>query len=196
MAWVKAEYAPELAVLSTWLSMLLPWSVAYHTKGPLGSILVFVRFSVFELQLRFPSRVTFDGVPLDVARALDAVYSGFQVGGNFYVALPPAAALWYDGALAAANAVWTLAALALLAAFVLSLLVYTDESRTERFPYPYPRLAGGLLGGATAALALATVLMGLEASTVGLPVPVGLVVMAVLSAVLLRVDIVGADADT
>lgn len=193
MAWVKAEYAPELAVLSTWLSMFLPWSFAYHTKGPLGSVLVFVRFSVFELQLRFPSSITFGGVPIDVARALEQVYSGFQIGGNFYVALPPTAALDYSGALALANGIWTVAALALLLAFVLSLAVYTDESRTERLPYPYPRLAGWLLGIATVVLALATGLMALAASTVGVPIPVGVIVMGVLSAVLLRVDIVDGD---
>jgi len=190
MAWVKAEYAPELAVLSTWLSMFLPWSVAYHAKGPLGSVLVFIRFSVFELQLRFPSEVSFEGVPIDVARALDQVYSGLQVGGNFYVALPPTAALDYGGPLALANGIWTVAALVLLVAFALSLAVYTDESRTERLPYPYPRLTGWLLGTTTVVLALATGLMALETSTVGIPIPIGVLVMGALSAALLRVDIV------
>jgi len=190
MAWVKAEYAPELAVLSTWISMLLPWSVAYHAKGPLGSVLVFVRFSVFELQLRFPSQITFEGVPLDVAQALNQVYSGVQIGGNVYVALPPTAALDYGGSLALANGIWTVAALLLLIAFVLSLAVYTDESRAERLPYPYPRLAGALLGGSTVVLALAAVLMAIERGTVGFPIPVGVLVMGALSFVLLRVDIV------
>jgi len=195
MTWVKAEYAPELAVLSTWLSMLLPWSVAYQSDGPLGSILVFVRFSVVELQLRFPSTITFDGVPIDVATALDQVYSGFQIGGNVYVALPPTAALEYSGSLALANGVWTVAAVVLVIAFALSVVVYADESKMQRLPYPYPRLAGVCLGTATVTLALAAGLMALDASTVGIPVPVGVVVMGLLSAVLLRVDIV-ADTDT
>jgi hypothetical protein len=89
MVWVKSEYADELAVVVTWLSMVLPWSVAYTAGGPLGSHLAFVRISLFELQLRFPSEITFDGVPLDVAAALDVVYSGFQIAGNFYGTFPP-----------------------------------------------------------------------------------------------------------
>jgi hypothetical protein len=36
MAWVKAEYAGELAVLATWLTALLPWSVSFLRRSPRG----------------------------------------------------------------------------------------------------------------------------------------------------------------
>lgn len=191
MAWVKAEYAGELSVVATWLSMLLPWSVAWHTKGPLDSNLAFIRFSVFELQLRFPSQITFEGVPLDVARAIAITYSGVEIFGNFYATLPPAAALEYDGPLAWGNAVWTIAAVVLLIAFAVSLLMYRREEWTvDRLPYPYPRIAGILLGTATALLTIATVLIWFASAKVGTPIPIGILVMGALAFVLLRADIV------
>jgi hypothetical protein len=198
MVWVKSEYADELAVLVTWLSMVLPWSVAYHTNGPLGSHLAFVRISVFELQLRFPSDITFDGVPLDVARALDVVYSGFQIGGNFYGTFPPLAALFYDGgptenarALLLGNAFWTLAAVLLVVAFGLSIAMYSRESATRaRLPLSYHRIAGWLLIAASVCLAVATAWFYVARSTVGVPIPVGLVVVLALGVSLVRAETV------
>jgi hypothetical protein len=193
MVWVKSEYADELAVLATWLSMVLPWSVAYHTGGPLGSVLAFVRLPVFELQLRFPSEITFNGVPLDVARALDVQYSGWQLAGNVYGTIPPAAALAYDGTLALANAVWSIAAALVTVAFALSLAMYVREERTRaRLPVAYPRLAGWLLLSAAAFLGVATALLFLERDVVGVPIPVGLVVVAALAVALVRAETVDA----
>lgn len=198
MVWVKSEYADELAVVVTWLSMVVPWSVAYNSEGPLGSHVAFVRISVFELQLRFPANITFQGVPLDVARALDLVYSGFQIAGNFYGAFPPTAALFYDGAafefasaLTLANAFWSLAALVMLVAFGLSLAMYRDEAATSaRLPVAYHRIAGWLLVAASVFLAVSTAWFYVARPRVGIPLPVGLVVILALAITLLRADTV------
>jgi hypothetical protein len=198
MVWVKSEYADELAVVVTWLSMVLPWSVAYTAGGPLGSHLAFVRISLFELQLRFPSEITFDGVPLDVAAALDVVYSGFQIAGNFYGTFPPTAALFYDGntfefadALVLANAFWSLGAVCMLVAFALSLAMYSSQDATRaRLPVAYPRLAGGLLIAASVLLAVATAWFYVARARVGIPIPVGLLVILALGASLVTVDTV------
>jgi uncharacterized membrane protein len=203
MVWVKSEYADELAVLVTWLSMVVPWSVAYNSEGPLGSHIAFVRVSVFELQLRFPSNISFQGVPLDVARALDVVYGGFQIAGNFYGAFPPTAALFYDGttlefadALTLANAFWSLAGAIMLAAFVLSVAMYRDEAATSaRLPVAYHRLAGWLLAAASICLAVATAWFYVARPRVGIPLPVGLVVILALAITLIRADTVGAAED-
>ena len=48
--WVRSEYAAELAVLSAWLSALVPWTVTYSGEGPLGSTLVLIRTGVLEVQ--------------------------------------------------------------------------------------------------------------------------------------------------
>jgi len=40
--WVRSEYAGELAVLSTWLSTLLPWSVTLFDRA--GIVAVYIRF--------------------------------------------------------------------------------------------------------------------------------------------------------
>lgn len=198
MVWVKSEYADELAVIVTWLSMVLPWSVAYNSKGPLGSHLAFVRVSIFELQLRFPSNITFNGVPLDVARALDVVYNGFQIGGNFYGSFPPTAALFYEGtnfeyagALALGNAFWSLGGLCMLVAFALSIAMYRRENATRaRLPIAYPRLAGWLLIAASVCLAVATAWFYVARSRVGIPIPVGLLVIIALGASLVTADTV------
>jgi len=202
MVWVKSEYADELAVLVTWLTMVVPWSVTYHSDGPLSSHLAFVRISVFELQLRFPSEITIQypdrAEQLEVMNALDAVYSGSRLFENFYGTTPPTAALWYDGvafetarALTLANAFWTLAALLLLAAFALSIAMYTREDATrERLPLPYPRLTGWLLVAATVPLTVSTAWFYIARDTVGIPIPVGLVVILVLAVLLIRAETV------
>jgi len=40
--WVRSEYAGELAVLSTWLSALLPWSLTLFDRS--GIVAVYIRF--------------------------------------------------------------------------------------------------------------------------------------------------------
>jgi hypothetical protein len=191
MVWVDSEYTEEFGVLATWLSMIVPWSVTYFTDAPLQSIVAFVRVSVFELQLRFPSTITFDGVPLEVANALAAEYSGIQLFGNFYATVPPAAAIRYNGPLALANWAWTLAAVVMLLAFGLSVSMYvrTDNTR-ERLPRPYHRIAGTLLGLASVLSLIATVGMYLERDVVGVPIPVGVVIVGGLAVALLRAETV------
>ena len=73
--WVKSEYAGELAVISAWVSMLVPWNIAFQTKAPFQSTVVFLRFALFELQFRFASQITINDTQgetgmLDVPRAL------------------------------------------------------------------------------------------------------------------------------
>ena len=191
MAWVKSEYAGEFAVLSTWIAVALPWTVSRTKDGPLQSVLFFFRFGIFEVQLRFPSKITFNGVPLEVERALAVVYSGTEVGGNFYLDVPPLAATFYDGTMALAYVAYTLGAVLLAGAFVLSLAVYLRESRVRSMlPMRYPRLTGYVLAAVTLFFTVSTVALAQGSVPMGLPIPVGLVVLAFLAAVLIRADLV------
>lgn len=191
MVWVKSELTDELAVVCTWLAMVVPWNVAYLTDGPLDSTVAFFRFGVLELQFRFPSEITLGGVPLDVAKALAVEYSGVQLAGSLYLTVPPAAALHHIGLLAVANAAWTVAAVIMAGLFGLSIAMYRREERTRsRLPMAYHRLVGWGLAVITVLLAVTTGLFYLERAIVGVPIPVGLVIVGLLAGVLLRAETV------
>lgn len=169
MAWVRSEYAGELAVLSAWLSALLPWNVTYVTflDGQVSAL--FVRFPFVQLRYLF-------GISLE-----DGVRIDHPIGARGDVAGNPV--LLYD--------LWIAGAAIILTAVVLSILLYVDEDGVEeRLPVHPVRLMGGLLGVATVVLSASTVAILTRGDFGGgLPIPVGLVVLGVLSWVLLTVEL-------
>ncbi|MFC7134502.1 MULTISPECIES: DUF7549 family protein [Salinibaculum] len=188
--WVKSEYAGELAVLSAWVSMLVPWNVAFLTKAPFDSTVVFLRFALFEVQFRFPSELVFDGQQLDVASALAETYPGTHFLGDAFLALPTAAITFYESPqLQQAGLAATGGALAFLAALALSVALYTREDAVaDALDGREVQLMGTLLLAGAAGTAVATALYYLERGLVGTPIPVGVLVVGALGAVLLRTE--------
>lgn len=166
MTWVRSEYAGELAVLSTWLCALVPWSFSFGSRG--GITVVALRFQYVMVQFIF-------GLEL----------SGFGE--------QPVLPVWAAPAFAApgtdearAYLAWAAAAALLTVAVVVSIAYYLREDRVEAGPVDPVRLLGGLL----------VLVGGLEAAAVGLlwrgyvltTVPLGVVFCLALGGVLLRVD--------
>lgn len=195
--WVRSEYTSELAVLSAWLSVLVPWNVAYHTDGPLNSTMFFLRFALFEVQFRFPAIVVINGEERSAAPVLDVTYSGVEVVGNLFVTTPVNSVLFYDDTLQSASMLWTIAAVAFLHALVLSFALYFRTAETlEWLPYSEVRVMGSLLAVAALATAAASLLYFLESDTVGTPIPVGVLVVGALAAILLQTEEVENDGDS
>ena len=167
MVWVRSEYAGELAVLSTWLSALVPWNVHHGAVGE-GAV-TYLRFPLFEV--RYAAGLPVES-PVAVADPLSAylTQAGTSVG--------PAYLAWVAGA-----AVY-------LAALVASVAYYRGEERAASWPvHPVP-LLGGLLAATGTVLGAAWLLLG--RGLPGLSLPVGVVVYLAFGAVLLRADRVGA----
>ena len=95
MTWVRSEYAGELAVISAWLSMVLPWNVVYQPAAPISSTVVFFRFSVFELQIRFPLVFEFGDQVLTAAKALAVEFPGTELLWGMFVTTPIGAIIHY-----------------------------------------------------------------------------------------------------
>jgi len=193
MAWVRSEYASEFAVISAWLSMVLPWNIVYYSGVPtekINSLLFAVRFSILELQFRFPGEINLDDQPLYTATdSFDALFSGIHVISSLWVTTPPMAALHHDSTMQWASLAWTLGALALVVSFGISIVLYLREEAVEAESPVHPvRLIGGLLGVATLALSAASVLYFFERDFAGIPIPVGVLIMGALSVALLRVE--------
>ena len=165
MAWVRSEYAGELAVLSAWLAALVPWNVTYSTDV-LGGSLLYVRFTL--LQVRF----------------------AFGVGGVAPVSLadPVTAYAVQRGTTAGvAYLAWLAGAAVVLLALALSVVYYAREARVEAGPVDPVRLTGVLLVAAGVALGAATVLLATRGIP-GLPLPLGVVAELALGVALLRVE--------
>lgn len=199
--WVRSAYASELAVLSAWVSMLVPWNVSWklvdHAGFPLDSTVVFLRFALVELQFRSVATIRANttgiggGVErLDTAGLLAQQYPGTELLAGFYVATPLEAATFYESAsLAQASLVWTAGSVAFLLAFGLSLALYFREATVrERLPVSEVRLMGALLGIGAVATAAATALYHSGRDIVGTPLPVGVVVIGALALVLLQTE--------
>lgn len=141
--WARSEYAGELAVLSTWLCALLPWSVTLFS--PQGLTALTFRF--------LPLRLLYIlGAELPGERPLLFVW---QVPG--FVATP--------GETLAATA-WLAGSTALLVPLGLSVVYYLREEGLEA--RVTPRLAFGLVA-ASGGLVLATALAaGLDGTVLGL----------------------------
>ncbi len=164
MAWVKSEYAGELAVLSTWLVGLAPWSVSIFGEG--GFTVISFRF--------LPLRLLYIlGAELPNERPLLPAWAvaDFQQSAELTIA----------GDLG-------FAALAVFALPLgLSFYYYFEEERiTAWLPVDPVRLFGGLLGLVGLLTAAASVLF--IRYFPGTTLPVGSVLAIVLAYLLLTVD--------
>jgi uncharacterized protein (TIGR04206 family) len=164
MAWVKSEYAGELAVLSTWLVGLAPWAVSVFGQG--GLTVVALRFLPFRLLYILGAQLP-NEQPLLPAWAV----ADFQGSAELTVA----------GHLG-------FAALGIYAVpFVLSLYYYFEEERiTAAVPVDPVRLFGGLLGLVGVMTMVASLLF--VSYFPGTTLPVGSLFALVFAYVLLTVD--------
>lgn len=163
MVSLRTKYAGELAVLSTWASALLPWSVSFASQG--GLSLVVVRWQVFLVQFIF----------------------GAQLPNEAPFQLLHSAIAFETGAVREAYLVWAVGAVPFLLAFVLSVAYYAREEQVaERLPVDPVRLLGGLLLVSGLVLGASTAL--LVDRYVGTTIPVGALFLLVFGAILLRVE--------
>lgn len=184
--WVRSEYAGELAVVATWVAALVPWNVMVSTLET-GTVL-FVRFPLFQVRYVFGeliARGTLIGLPIP-SPVVDT--QGVVVS---------ALTLQRGTGLETAYWIWALGALAYLVALATSIAYYRDEKRVEAGPVDPVRALGGLLGVAGVCFGVATLyltpsILGVEmpgqGGFPGVPVPIGVVVLLVLSGVLLTVE--------
>jgi len=200
--WVRSKYTSELAVLAAWVSLLVPWNVAYHTDTPFDGTVLFVQFSLFEIQFRNPNpaAIEIEGDPVSSAPVLDALYPGVELFGNVFATIPVTSIIEYEDTLLlqVASLFWAVAALAFALALVLSLGLYfrTQETLTllrtqetlDWLPASEVRLMGALLGVAALGTGAASVLYYVERSIVGIPIPVGVVVIGVFALILLVME--------
>jgi uncharacterized protein (TIGR04206 family) len=165
MVWVRSEYAGEFAVLSAWVSALLPWSVSFASQGSVS--LVVVRFPLLAFQFLL----------------------GAQLRGAEQPLLPVWSAYGFPASEAVAQAylVWLGGAAVFGLALLLSVVYYAaDERLEERLPVDPVRLMGGLLLATAVVLSVSTVM--LWGSFLGGSVPVGLVFLYAFGYLLLTVE--------
>ena len=163
MVSLRTKYAGELAVLLTWGSALLPWSVSFASQG--GISLVVVRWQPFLVQFIF----------------------GAQLPGEAPFQALPTALAWETGGVAEAYQVWAVGAAVFLLAFALSVAYYAREERVEAaLPIHPVRALGGLLLATGAVLGAATALLTMRYP--GGALPLGVLFLLVFGVVLLRVE--------
>jgi uncharacterized protein (TIGR04206 family) len=172
----------------------------------------FLRFPFLEVQFRQPGGVDPDEVQngsveegsaaaqrlqdADASEVLDSAYAGTQVVGDVFVTTPPSSVGFYDGTLWQASLLWTIASLAFVLAFTLSLALYfREEPVADRLPVSAVRLMGTLLGIGALGTAGASVLYFLERDLVGFPIPAGVIVVGILATVLLQTEEVDQSGD-
>jgi hypothetical protein len=165
MVWVRSEYAGELAVVSAWLSALIPWNVTY-SAGIAGGSLLFVRFPFFQVRYNY-------GVPFGQAVAVSDPLSAvaFQQGQLIQLAYQ----------------VWALGAAVLAVAVVYAAGYYAREERVESWPVDPVRGIGALLVLTALTFAVATYFLATRGFP-GVPIPVGVAFLGVFGGVLLRVE--------
>jgi uncharacterized protein (TIGR04206 family) len=166
MAWVKSEYAPELAVLSTWLVALLPWSGAVLPIEVAGRqvTVVVIRFLYFRLQYIF------------------GISFGRQERPFLWVLEAPA----FNQTLTTASWVWVAGAALSLAPLALSVSYYLDEGGHEAWvPVDAVRLQGALLTALGIVLGVSTILFW---DRQPITIPVGTLLTLVFGYLLLTVD--------
>lgn len=170
MAWVRSEYAGELAVISAWLAALLPWNITYATILEDEVTVLLVRFPF--VQLRYLLGIDLPGEgPVRIDHPIGA--RGIVDGSGLLV---------YD--------LWIVGAAFVLVAVGLSIVMYLREERTAKLlPYSPVRVMGGLLGLATVCLSASTAAIVRHGEFGGVPIPIGLVVLGALSWILLTVDL-------
>jgi hypothetical protein len=184
--WVRSKYTSELAVLAAWLTVLIPGTVVHQSDAPVGGSVIFLRFALFELQIRQPGVIEVNGQRIVASEPLAETYAGTSLVGDLFVATPPGSIAFYDGTLQQASVLWTVGAVSFALALLLSLALYfRTEQTVHRLPVSEVRLMGALLGITALGLAGGSVLSYTERAISGLPIPVGVLIIGLLSVVLL-----------
>lgn len=161
--WVRSEYAGELAVLSAWVTALLPWSVSF-VRALGGGVLV-VRFPFFEVQYQI-------GLSIGEAVGIFGPLNAFR--------------LQRGTAAAAGYRLWVAGAVVVGLALALSVAYYLREARLEASPVDPVRAMGGLLLGGSLVLGGATALLFTKFP--GFTLPVGVPLTLALAVTLLVAD--------
>lgn len=173
MVWVKSEYAEELAVLLTWLSALVPWSISYGTFAVTTTrdlTLVILRFPFvgirYQLGVQILGGTTVD-TPLGFRQEV------VSAGGGSVNQLPG-----YD--------LWLAGVAVLAVAVVVSLLLYFEVDAVHELPVDVVRLQGALL--TLVSLGLLGASYVLFTTQAALFVPFGVFLQLAFGVILLRVD--------
>lgn len=168
MPWVRSEYAGELAVLSVWLTALLPWSVSYFNATIAGRSVTVINIRFLFFQLHYLFGISFGEQTLD-----DLVQVIHEIPGFVPANQRLEAEIWVAGA----------AVFAVL--LLLSFAYYVrEDALAERIPVDLVRLFG-------AAFAVLAVVFSVAVGMFNphqLTLPVGTLFMWVFAAVLLRID--------
>jgi len=164
MVWVKSDFAGELAVISTWLSAFIPWSVSYAS----------------------PAEFTFLSIRFPFLRLLYIFGVSFGSGERPLLPVWEVPGFESNPALTRAHLIWLAAAGVFALALALSVTMYLAEARIESGPVDPVRLAGGLLG--LTALLLSGSMWLLWTNYPGISVPLGVVFLYVFAGVLLTVE--------
>jgi uncharacterized protein (TIGR04206 family) len=168
MPWVRSEYAGELAVLSVWLTALLPWSVSYfnETIGGQNVTVINIRFIFFQLHYLFGisfGEQTFGDIVQFVFEIPDFVPANQRLEGE----------------------VWLAGAVVFALLLCLSFAFYAREAAiTDRVPVDLVRLVGAAFAVLAVVFSAAVVLFTPHQVTV----PVGTLFMWAFAVVLLRIE--------
>jgi|APHM01.1.fsa_nt_gi hypothetical protein len=176
MALVKPEFAPEFAVLTAWVSALLPWSVSVAYEQVLGGTL---------LQVHFPAVLVRFLFEVDVPGPNPLVLSPWESIGYYSAAPGPVP-----------FAAYTVGSALVGAAVVVSVLLYVYDD-AETVPVDPVRAIGGLVGAAAVVYAVTALTLQFGVPYVdsvpatpltGVVVPVGVLFQLVFAYALLTVD--------
>jgi len=165
MGWIRRDRAGRLAVLVAGLAALVPWNVTY-TAGERATVL-FVRFPFFEFQYTWGFGPGVDGPAL--RSVLEAI--GLQSGQG----------------LEAATLIWGGGAAVVLAALLAAGVAYGRDPPATDAPHPIRRV-GWLLAAAALLFAVSTGYIW-TGGFGGVPIPVGVVLLAALAWVLVTADL-------
>lgn len=170
MAWVRSEYAGELAVVSAWLAAVLPWNVTYTAISGTEFSALFLRFPFLQVRYIF-------GLPRERQQLFHHPIAALDLVSGV------SETLYY---------VWIAGAAVVGVAVLLSFAMYVAEDAVEERSPAHPvRVMGGLLALATALLTGATVAIATNGDFGGgIPIPIGLAVLGLLAGVLLRAELV------
>lgn len=166
--WVRAAYANELAVVATWLCVLLPWSVSVDVAG---------RATLLEIRFAFAFVRYLLGVPGGTVVATPLA------GPTVYAASDPFVGGYRP---------WLAALVVLAVAFALSVALYFREDWTAA-RLRSPLRAFGVLLGLSGLLFVAAAWEFRRYP--GLLVPLGVPVQLAVAAVLLTADVRARDRD-
>lgn len=167
-AWVRSEYAGELAVVLTWASAFIPWSVSLSRFAEAVTFVV-IRFPFFMFQFLYGVRL--EGAERPFLTVVSA--PGFPDP-----AKQPGVVRAYQ--------IWLVGAAVLGLAVLYSVAYYLDEERIESGPVDPVRALGAALLVSAVLLSVSTGLLVLRYG--GLSVPVGVLFLYLFGGVLLTVE--------